>query len=93
MLLALLLSENTPIALAGFILLLLPLLLIVLLPCYLLTRAGASSKSIVLALVLAALPIWLGQGLASELGGLAALFSFLPLALVFVNLARSANKG
>lgn len=89
--LTLLLSENTPIAMAG-LLLLVPLVLVIIFPIFLLSRPDASTKAKIFALGLALLPIWLGQGLSKELGWVAGLLVYLPIGSALVNMARTTPK-
>ena len=91
MMLTLLLSENTSIAFAG-LLLLVPLVLVIAFPIFLLSMPGTSWKAKLLALGLAGLPIWLGRGMSDELGWQVDLVIYLPMATALVNLARSASK-
>ncbi len=91
MVLTLLLSENTPIALAG-LLLLVPLVLVIIFPIFLLSLPDTSTKAKIFALGLALLPIWLGQGLSDELGWVVGLLVYLPIGTALVNMARSTPK-
>lgn len=89
--LTLLLSENTPIAFAG-LMLLVPVVVALLFPVFFLSLPKSSWKAKLLAYALAFVPHWLGGGLSREFGWPAALLIYLPLGLVFVNLVRSASS-
>ena len=89
--LTLLLSENTSIAYAG-LLLLAPVVLALYFPIYWMSRPKASTSSKVVAFGLAALIIWLGNGFSDELGKAVMLLFYLPIVILFVNLARSESK-
>jgi hypothetical protein len=96
MLSTLLLSENTPIAMAG-LLFLVPIMGLLLLPIVLLSRPNSSQKSKIIAFGLALLPAWLGSGISDEFkwmeyGWLVSAFFYSPLVLVLVNVIRGENK-
>ena len=98
MLLTLFLSENTPIALAGLFLIVLPAVLILLFPVLWLSRPKSSGKAKLVAFGLALLPVGFGSEINKEFGWMQygwvlSLPIYLCLAIVFVNLARSAPKS
>lgn len=91
MLRPLLLTENTPIVLAGFLL----LAPVVLLLCFLvlfLSWPKASWVVKLVALVLALLPLPFADSTGRELGALIELFFYLPLGFFLLNLLRSVYK-
>lgn len=92
MLLTLFLSENTPIALTGFFLLV-PLIMILFLPVIWLSRPKSSSKAKIAAFTIALLPMWLGSKLSDELGGWVNLLFYLPFIILIVNVMRSESKS
>ncbi|MET4107581.1 apolipoprotein N-acyltransferase [Hymenobacter sp. UYP22] len=91
MILTLLLSESTPLSLAGF-LLLAPLILVLSYPLFWLARSKASTAAKTTALVLASLLIWLGSELSADLGAGVTLFSCIPFGLVVFNLSRGTAE-
>jgi hypothetical protein len=91
MLRTLLLTENTPIALAG-LMILAPFVLILCFPVLFLSRPKSSWVAKFVALVLALLPLQFAGGTGQELGALAELFFYLPLGFFLLNLMRSVYK-
>jgi hypothetical protein len=91
MLQTLLLTENTPIALAG-LMLLAPVVLILCFPVLFLSRPKSSWVAKLVALGLALLPLQFAGDTGRELGALAELFFYLPLGFFLLNLTRSVYK-
>ena len=87
--LTLLLSENTPIALAG-LLFLAPVVLALCSPLYWMTKPNSSQKSKVFAFALAMLPVWLSSEFSKELGGWVNVLFYLPIVMITINLSRNA---
>lgn len=93
---ALFLSETTPIALAG-LMLVLPIVLVMYIPIFLLSRISSSDTSKIIALFLALLLILLEhcfntENLGSVYFGFAvAAFFYLPLAVVIYKIIKSAS--
>jgi hypothetical protein len=88
---AVLLTETTAIAFGGLVLIL-PVLLVLYIPTLVLARLQSSTTSKVVALTLALVIILVKHWALADLGSLAALFFYLPLGVVVVNMARSAAK-
>lgn len=95
-LLTLLLSENTALSMgASFLLVLFAVVLLG--PVILLSRPQSSLKSKLVALALAFVPVWLGSGLNDDFAymkyaWLVPFFSYLPLGVAFVNMARKTPQ-
>lgn len=90
--LTLLLSENTALSL-GFSFLFVLFAVVLLGPVFILSLPQSSLKSKLVALVLAFMLVWLGSGLNDDFAymkyaWLVPFFSYLPLGVAFVNMAR-----
>ncbi len=97
MLLTLLLSENTPIALAGLFIIA-PFVLFLYIPILFLSRPKSSGIAKLVAFGLALLPIWLSDGTSKEFawmeyGWVVPVFFYLPLGVALINLVRSLPKA
>jgi uncharacterized membrane protein len=91
MLRPLLLTENTPIALAG-LMILAPVVLTLCFPVLFLSRPASSWVAKLVALGLALLPLQFADDTGRELGALAELFFYLPLGFFLLNLMRGVYK-